>query len=161
MGYWYGTSISIFLTSTKVEWGTNWKGRLGDQGRWSKDVGGGEVAGLESEMDVGLELELEVLKELCRDESVVDWHLFPLFPLSSTTRYPRRGIFIRPPLNPLTFTPKLYIHHVQIFKPIRWYLKSIFTISVLTYFIGLTYFWWKPLITFLFLHSKLLLISQF
>ena len=31
-----------------------------------------EVAGLESEMDVGLELELEVLKELCRDESAPD-----------------------------------------------------------------------------------------
>ena len=44
------------------------KGEIGGSGqmkqRW--DV---EVAGLESEMDVGLELELEVLKELCRDES--------------------------------------------------------------------------------------------
>ena len=52
-----------------------WSEERIERGDWgiradeAKMWGGGEVAGLESEMDVGLELELEVLKELCRDES--------------------------------------------------------------------------------------------
>ena len=49
----------------RIERGDGGSGQM--KQRW--DV---EVAGLESEMDVGLERELEVLKELCRDESAPD-----------------------------------------------------------------------------------------
>ena len=42
--------------------------------------------------------------------------------LSIIQQVPQRGIFIRAPLNPQTFTPPLYIQPVQIFKPIRRYL---------------------------------------